>query len=89
MTIRSQYDEPRRDDLAASRTVTHDHLRAALELAGGLASSADLGRRWDRSKSVMSRLVNQSSFPRPIYDGRGRHRLWIVDECDAWWRQRR
>lgn len=98
MTIESQlYGPQRRHDLELSslspqttgELLTYSGLRDHLERAGGLVSAADLQRRWGRSKSVMSRIVNLTSFPEPVYTGEGNHRLWITAEVDVWWASRR
>ncbi len=63
-------------------------LRAAIEQVGGIASAADLARRWGISRGAVSELVRQEDFPVPL-PHTGAHRMWAVAEADAWWQRHR
>ncbi len=63
-------------------------LRAAIEQVGGIASAADLARRWGISRGAMSELARREDFPVPL-PHTGAHRMWAVSEADAWWARNR
>lgn len=63
-------------------------LRAAIEQVGGIASAADLARRWGISRGAVSELARREDFPVPL-PHTGAHRMWAVSEADAWWERYR
>jgi predicted DNA-binding transcriptional regulator AlpA len=63
-------------------------LRAAIEQAGGIASAADLARRWGITRGAVSELARREDFPVPL-PHTGAHRMWAVSEADAWWSRHR
>jgi hypothetical protein len=54
---------------------------------GGLASQADLGRRWGTSRQRVHQLKGEVDFPEPVATVSGRP-VWIAAEADVWFRQR-
>jgi hypothetical protein len=63
-------------------------LRSAIEQVGGIASAADLARRWGISRGAVSELARREDFPVPL-PHTGAHRMWAIVEADAWWARRR
>lgn len=63
-------------------------LRSAIEQVGGIASAADLARRWGISRGAVSELTRHEDFPVPL-PHTGAHRMWAVSEADAWWARHR
>lgn len=57
--------------------------RKAIQNAGGLASAADLSRKWGVSKARITVLTAKPSFPRPVADVGGRP-VWLVKEAQQW-----
>ena len=56
-----------------------------LAAAGGLASQADLARRWGIRRQRVNELVWESGFPAPVGQVNG-HPVWLMREAsDAWW----
>jgi hypothetical protein len=63
-------------------------LRSAIEQVGGIASAADLARRWGISRGAVSELTRHEDFPVPL-PHTGAHRMWAVSEADAFWARHR
>jgi hypothetical protein len=62
---------------------TKHEARAALALAGGLASQADLARRWDLSRSRAWQIVREPGFPDAVAQVNGCD-VWLVAEVEHW-----
>lgn len=65
----------------------HEQARAGIQISGGLASQADLARRWGMSRQRVGILVRQPGFPQPAAAVNGQP-VWLADEA-AIWRQHR
>lgn len=65
----------------------HEQARAGIQVSGGLASQADLARRWGMSRQRVGILVRQPGFPEPAATVNGQP-VWLADEA-AIWRQHR
>jgi hypothetical protein len=64
--------------------VYHD-AHEVLEAAGGLASQADLARRWGIARQRVHEVVRAPEFPTPVGQVNG-HPVWLAREAsDAWW----
>jgi len=61
--------------------------RACLEACGGLASQADLGRRWGLTRQRVWQFVREPAFPEPVMLVNGQP-VWLVDEAEDWRRHR-
>jgi hypothetical protein len=61
---------------------------AAIRAAGGLASQADLARRWRVSDARVGQLVALEGFPEPVGMVNDRP-VWLAEECDGWKATRR
>jgi hypothetical protein len=60
-------------------------LRDQLRRAGGLASQADLARRWGVRRQRVNEFVHSQSFPSPVGEVNGQP-VWLMREAsDAWW----
>jgi hypothetical protein len=60
-----------------------DELRAAITRVGGLASQADLGRRWALTRQRVNQMISEPGFPEPITYVSGQ-RVWVARQADAW-----
>jgi hypothetical protein len=60
-----------------------EQARELLAASGGLATSAELARRWGLCRQRVSQLAAEPSFPEPVVTV-GRHSLWLVTEADTW-----
>jgi predicted DNA-binding transcriptional regulator AlpA len=58
-------------------------LSQVIESQGGLASAADLARRWGIARSTVSELTSRPDFPPHVKTTSGK-RLWPVAEADAY-----
>jgi hypothetical protein len=62
-----------------------DRLRNEVAAAGGLASQADLARRWGVARQRVHEMVRDGLLPTPIARVGGRP-VWLMREAsDAWW----
>src|SRR3954452_8992321 len=62
-------------------------VRQVLEGVGGLASQADLARRWATSRQRVHQLTQEPDFPEPVA-AVSQRRIWIAAEADAWFEHR-
>lgn len=60
-----------------------DALARAIERVGGVVSQGDLSRRWNLSRSRVSILAADPTFPEPVADV-GEAPVWAFDEVDDW-----
>ena len=67
------------------RNTTMNSVEQILVAEGGLASQADLARRWGLPRQRVHELVRTPDFPRPVGRVNG-HPVWLMREAsDAWW----
>jgi predicted DNA-binding transcriptional regulator AlpA len=60
-------------------------IRRAIHEAGGVATQADLARRWQISRQHVCELVKDPTFPAPILRLNGTQTaVYAVADCDAW-----
>lgn len=59
----------------------------AISAAGGLASQADLARRWGMSRQRVHQLIPEPYFRAPA-GLINRQPVWLPDEADHWYRSR-
>jgi hypothetical protein len=69
--------------LGANSLVPDTELRQSISAAGGLVSSADIGRRLGFSKAHASRLTHGASFPWPVGTVNG-HPVWSWRQVQKW-----
>jgi len=62
-------------------------VREVLQGVGGLASQADLARRWDITRQRVHQLTHEPDFPEPVA-ALSQQPVWIAAEADAWFRHR-
>ncbi len=65
----------------------NDRAREALAATGGLASQADLARRWGMTRQRVFQMTREPAFPPPATQING-HAIWLVDEAEHWKRYR-
>jgi len=73
-------------------TLIKDELNQNLEAVGGLATAADLARRWGISRASMTELRarHAQTFPQPRqWVSEGKQPLFAVSEADEWRKQHR
>jgi hypothetical protein len=68
--------------------ITFDNARATLSALGGIASQADLAKRWGVSPQRVHQLVHEAGFPRTAGRVNG-ERVWFAAEADGWRAERR
>jgi hypothetical protein len=63
-------------------------MAAMIEAAGGLATSAELAKRWGVSRQRGREIVAHPDFPAPVAEVSGR-KVYAIAEADDWRAQER
>lgn len=77
---------PRTSNIATwltSATAARSAVRDALAGCDGLASQADLAKRWRVSRQRVHQLISEPSFPEPVTTVND-HPVWLAAEADTW-----